>query len=109
MSRPRAALSGVRIHAGARDLSLQKRPDWLWAPRSPLFSGYRVCFPDVMRLGREAVHPHPSSAEIKNEWSYTSSPPICLDDTDRDKICSMWNGRAWSGLIWLMLVSMACS
>jgi hypothetical protein len=56
--RQRAARSGLRIHAGARDFSLLKRADWLWAPRSPLFSGYRVYFPEVMRLGCEAEHPH---------------------------------------------------
>jgi len=28
--------------------------------------------------GREAVHLSPSSAEIKNTWSYTSIPPIRL-------------------------------
>ena len=111
VTRPRAARSGVRIHAGARDFSLQKRPDWLWAPRSPKFIGYRLYFPEVKRLGREAEHPQPSSAEIKNEWSCTSSPSICLHGTGRDNIFIIWkwNGRAWTGLIWLWLVSMACS
>jgi len=28
--------------------------------------------------GREADHSPPSSAEVKNAWSYTSTPPICL-------------------------------
>jgi hypothetical protein len=32
----------------------------------------------VKRPGREADHSPPSSAEIKNEWSYTSTPPTCL-------------------------------
>jgi hypothetical protein len=26
----------------------------------------------------------PSSADVKNEWSYTSTPPICLLGVDRD-------------------------
>jgi len=30
--------------------------------------------PGVKRLGSEAEHSPPSSAEIKNAWSYTSSP-----------------------------------
>ena len=30
------------------------------------------------RVGREADHSPPSSAEFKAERSYTSSPPICL-------------------------------
>jgi hypothetical protein len=29
----------------------------------------------VKRLGREANHTPPSSAEVKNAWSYTSTPP----------------------------------
>jgi hypothetical protein len=32
----------------------------------------------VMRPGRETDHSPPSSAEVKNAWSYTSTPPICL-------------------------------
>jgi hypothetical protein len=28
--------------------------------------------------GREADHPHTSSAEVKNAWSYTSTPSIQL-------------------------------
>jgi hypothetical protein len=30
------------------------------------------------RQGREADHSPPSSAEVKNAWSYTSTPPIFL-------------------------------
>jgi hypothetical protein len=30
----------------------------------------------VKRSGREADHSPPSSAEVKNAWSYTSAPPI---------------------------------
>jgi hypothetical protein len=32
----------------------------------------------VKRPGREADHSPPSSAEVKNAWSYTSTPPIGL-------------------------------
>jgi hypothetical protein len=28
--------------------------------------------------GHEADHSPPSSAKVKNAWSYTSTPPICL-------------------------------
>jgi len=38
----------------------------------------RGSYHGVMRLGREADHPHPSSAEIKNACSYTSTPPTLL-------------------------------
>jgi hypothetical protein len=30
---------------------------------------------------READHSSPSSAEVKNAWSYTTSLPICLHGT----------------------------
>jgi len=32
----------------------------------------------VKRPEREAEHSPPSNAEVKNVWSYTSTPPICL-------------------------------
>jgi hypothetical protein len=34
--------------------------------------------------GREDDHSRPSSAKVENEWSYTSTPPICLHGGDRD-------------------------
>jgi hypothetical protein len=36
--------------------------------------GTRDSFLGVKRPGREAGHSHPSSAEVKNAWSYTSTP-----------------------------------
>jgi hypothetical protein len=38
--------------------------------------GNRVSFLAVKRLGREANHSPPSSAGVKNAWSYTSTPPV---------------------------------
>jgi hypothetical protein len=35
----------------------------------------------VKRPGREANHSPPSSAEVKNAWSYASTPPIRLHGT----------------------------
>jgi hypothetical protein len=39
--------------------------------------------PGALSLGikqpwREADHSPPSSADVKNAWSYTSTPPVCL-------------------------------
>jgi hypothetical protein len=34
----------------------------------------------VKRPGREADHSPPSSAEVKNAWNYTSTPPVRLHD-----------------------------
>jgi hypothetical protein len=46
------------------------QPPIQWVPRA-LSLG-------VKRPGREADHSPPSSAEVKNAWSYTSIPLICL-------------------------------
>jgi hypothetical protein len=54
---------------------LSKSPNRLW---SLLFIGYRVSFPVVKRPGSDIDHLPPSSAEVKNEWRYNSTPPICL-------------------------------
>ena len=40
--------------------------------------------PGVKRPGREVDHSPPPSAEIMNEWIYTSAPSICLGSKDRD-------------------------
>jgi len=31
-------------------------------------------YPGVKRLGREDDHSHPFTTEVKNAWSYTSTP-----------------------------------
>jgi hypothetical protein len=49
------------------------RQDRPWGPPSLLYNGYRV-----KRPGRGADHPPPSSAEVTNEYSYTSTPPLGL-------------------------------
>jgi hypothetical protein len=36
-------------------------------------------------------HPPPSSAEIKNEWSYTSITPIRVNGVDRDVVTINYN------------------
>ena len=50
------------------------RPDRPWGPPSLLYNGYRVFPRGKMRPGRAADHSHPSSAEVLEEQSYTSTP-----------------------------------
>ena len=51
-------------------------PDRPWGPPSLLYNGYRV-FPRVKeRPGRDADPSPPSSAVVKKEQSYTSTPPM---------------------------------
>ena len=49
--------------------------------RAPYSPGCRSSLPEGWS---DADHSAPSSADVKNEWSYTSSPPICLHGVDRD-------------------------
>jgi hypothetical protein len=51
------------------------QPHIQWAP------GF---FPEVKRPWREVNHTPPSSAEVKNEYSYTSTSPLWLYGVDRE-------------------------
>jgi hypothetical protein len=48
-------------------------------PTQPLILWVPAALPlGVKRPGREADYSPPSSAEVKNTWNYTSSPPMRL-------------------------------
>jgi len=70
-------ISGVRI-------SSPKFQDCFWKPPNLLQNGYRVFFPRVKRPGFRVKNSPPVSAELKNKWLYTFTPPICLHDVDRE-------------------------
>jgi hypothetical protein len=66
---------------GKRVISSPEGPYWLWwhpFPPSFLFSGYLVSFLGIKNLEYEVDHSPPPNTEVKNEWSYTSTPPTCL-------------------------------
>ena len=70
---------------GMRYFSSPKRSDRLWAPLTHQFNGGTGIFLSaVTGVGREIDHSPQSSAEVKNEWSYTILPPICLHGVGRD-------------------------
>ena len=46
--------------------------------------GYRSVAQGVRRPGRGVDHSPRSSAETKNEWSCTATPPACLHSVERD-------------------------
>jgi hypothetical protein len=51
--------------------------------KPPGFNEYRCSFPGVKRPERDVDHSSPSSAEDKNEWSYTSTSPTCFHSVDK--------------------------
>jgi hypothetical protein len=71
--------SRVRFPAGAGNFSLPPRPRTALGPNQPPIQWIPGALSlAVKRPGREADHSPPSSAEVKNEWSYTSTPRIRL-------------------------------
>jgi hypothetical protein len=65
---------GFEVRVGSGIFSSPRRPDRFWGPPSLQSNGYR----GVKRLGGEADHSPPTSAEAKKTWIYTSTPPISL-------------------------------
>jgi hypothetical protein len=66
--------SRVRFPAGAGNFSLHHRVQNNSGAHSASYPmGTRVSFPVVKRPERETDHSPPSSVEVKNAWSYTST------------------------------------
>jgi hypothetical protein len=63
--------------------SSPNRLDCLWGPTSHLFNVNRCFFRGLTWPGREMTTHPPSGAEVKNDFSYTSTLPIRLDGLDR--------------------------
>jgi hypothetical protein len=71
--------SKVRFPAGAGNFSLHHHVQNGSGTHPASYPvGTRGSLPRVKRPEREADHSPPSSAEVKNAWSYTSTPPIRL-------------------------------
>jgi hypothetical protein len=56
-------------------ISSPKRPDKFWGPPSLLLVGTGGSLPERKQPGRDAAQSHPSSVEVKNKWSCTSTRP----------------------------------
>lgn len=61
---------------------LHNHPDQLWGPPNLLFYGYHGSFLGVKWQGHEDDR---SSSAPLNEWSYTTTPSVCLHDVQWDK------------------------
>jgi hypothetical protein len=73
--------SRVRFPAGAGNFSLHHRvQNGSGAHPASYPMGTGALSLGVKSPGREADHLHPSSAEVKNAWSYTSTPPVRLHE-----------------------------
>jgi hypothetical protein len=71
--------STVRFPAGSGNFSFHYRvKNGSGDHLASYLMGTRGSLPGEKRPEREADHSPPSSAEVKNAWSYTSTPPIHL-------------------------------
>jgi hypothetical protein len=74
-----AVWSGVRVPAGAGNFSLHHRVQTGSGAHPASYPmATRTLSLGVKWPGREADHAPPSSTEVNNAWSYTSTPPIRL-------------------------------
>ena len=65
--------------------SSSKRPDRQCGPLSLIFTGYVGSFLWAKRLGCQVGHSSASGAEVRNEWSCTSTLFLCLHGVDRER------------------------
>jgi hypothetical protein len=84
----------VRISVGASDCShLQNDQTYPGACPVSHSVGVGAVSRGVKRPGREVEHTPPSSADVKNKWSYTSAAAMFLHGVGRDKFDILLNIR----------------
>ena len=66
------------------EMSPPKLPDLIWDHLASYSMGTEVLCRGIKRPGPEVNSSPPSSAAVKNDWSYTSIPPIRLPGVDTD-------------------------
>jgi hypothetical protein len=54
-------------------------------------NGYWVSFNLIKRLGRKVDHSPVPRALVKNEWSYTSTPPVSLQRVAKTTLSPIFN------------------
>ena len=82
-----------------------RRPNWLYGPPSLIFNGHRVLFP---RSCRESDHSPASSADVKNDRSYTSIPPYTFMAYS-ETICTRCQSFGmWDRAVWYSICSSHC-
>ena len=78
----------VQLLAGETDFSLLQNLQPGLKTHRASYSGVQGSFSRINQPGHESDHLPPSRTKVKNEWSYTSFPTLCLHDIRRDKFAS---------------------
>lgn len=77
----KAGQSGIPFLACTRDCSSLECPDCPQCTHRLLLGFLPM---GVEWLGHETNHSPPSSVKVKNEWNYTTTPPLCFHGMQRD-------------------------
>jgi len=93
---------GSNSGRGKRFFLLQNRPDLLWGPPR-----YWDSFPRMERSRLEVDYSPPRSTDIKNKWSYTPTPPICVRGVDGNLHCAFHCTSIWRYKEVLLLLAAA--
>jgi hypothetical protein len=89
----RAGWFGVRVSTGVENFSLHHRVQTgSGAHKDSHPMGTRGSFLRWKWQAREAEHSHPSSAEVKNAWRYTSTPQYNFTKAQWQLyfLCALW-------------------
>jgi hypothetical protein len=70
----------------ARDFVFSKTPRQVLGTTQASIQYILWFFPGINLPGREVIHPLPWGAEVKNEWSYTSTPLYMPHGTDKEDV-----------------------
>jgi hypothetical protein len=85
MTRLRTGRSGDRIPRERRIFLFSKTAQTAPGAHPASYSIGTGVLPGLKLLERDTDHSPPSSSQVKNEWSCTSTPPICPHCMDRDE------------------------
>ena len=93
-----AAMTVTRLQAG------RSRVQFLSGTRNSLLqnvhtASYSMGF-KTKQLRHKANHSFPTSTKVKNEWSYTSTPPICFHVMHRDFFFNIWEILKVHNVFW---------
>jgi hypothetical protein len=78
--------TGFDIQGRQEILLFSKTPSQFFDPACLMYNGYWGSSLEVNQPGCQVDHSPLSSADVKNEWSYTHTPPLCPHDMDRKNI-----------------------
>jgi hypothetical protein len=82
LNRLQVGQSKVHSWQGQDIFSSSKHPDRFWGLLSFYFKGTGGSIPGSKATSVWSYHSLPRNSETKNEYSYTSTPPVCLNGVD---------------------------